>query len=56
MFDNVQVITDNNENKKIDKEKSREKIDGMQALIMGISRASLYSGESVYENRGAIII
>ena len=58
MFDNVQVITDANDNRRIDKEKSREKIDGIQALIMAISRTMVQKDgtSSIYDTRGILTI
>ena len=53
MADNVVAREDPAGNIKPDKEKSREKIDGITALIMALSRALLYAGDgSVYEERG----
>lgn len=58
MFDNVMVVTDANDNRRVDKEKSNEKIDGIQALIMAISRASLNTDDtkSAYDDRDILII
>ena len=57
MADNLVVRTDPAGNLKPDKEKSRQKIDGMVALIMAISRAVIDgSGRSVYEDEGIIAI
>lgn len=53
--DNLVVQQDPTGNLKPDKAKATQKIDGMVALIMAISRASLYSnvkGPSIYETRG----
>lgn len=54
MADNVVARLDPAGNIKPDKEKSREKIDGITALIMALARALLHTGEdeSVYEERG----
>jgi phage terminase large subunit-like protein len=43
-------------NKKPDKEKSTERIDGAVALIMAVGRAMLRQGPqpSVYETRGVV--
>jgi phage terminase large subunit-like protein len=49
MFNNVQVVTDANSNRRVDKEKSREKIDGIQAMIMAISRARVHAEPVVYK-------
>ncbi|KQS64512.1 terminase [Rhizobium sp. Leaf371] len=49
-FDNVSVVTDAAENIKMDKEKSRERIDGAVATAMAVSRAA--TGEdtrSIYD-------
>jgi len=58
MFSNVMIISDLNDNRRVDKEKSKEKIDGIQALIMAISRAALYtdSTKSVYDTRDILVI
>lgn len=54
MADNVVARVDPAGNIKPDKEKSREKIDGVTALIMALARALLYTGDegSVYDERG----
>lgn len=52
MMDNVVVRTDPAGNLKPDKERSKEKIDGVVALIMGLDRALRHQGGSVYEERG----
>jgi len=54
MADNLVAREDPAGNIKPDKEKSREKIDGMVALIMGLDRALRHTGggRSVYEDRG----
>jgi phage terminase large subunit-like protein len=54
--DNMVVDTDSAGNVKPNKEKSREKIDGIVAGIMALSRAMLHddSGGSVYEERGLV--
>ena len=46
-------------NIKPDKAKSREKIDGIVALIMALSRAMVHdpnAGKSIYETRGILTI
>ena len=44
-------------NLKPDKEKSREKIDGIVSLIMAVSRAMVSEGgPSIYEDRGILMI
>jgi len=53
MFDNIMVKQDATGNLKPDKEKSKEKIDGIVGLIMAIDRAMRNKNEtSVYETRG----
>lgn len=52
MADNVVVDTDASGNVKPDKEKSREKIDGVVAGIMALARAMVSPRKSVYEHRG----
>jgi phage terminase large subunit-like protein len=56
MADNLVARSDPAGNLKPDKEKSREKIDGMVALIMGLARAIVNSGsnKSIYEERGML--
>ncbi|MFW5943162.1 MAG: terminase large subunit [bacterium] len=51
---NVVVTIDPAENIKPDKSKSRERIDGIVATIMGLARAIVHRGQgkSVYEERG----
>ena len=58
MADNVTVRQDPAGNIKPDKSKSREKIDGIVATVMGLDRAVRNEGEgpSVYEERGVIVI
>ena len=56
MADNLVARTDPAGNIKPDKEKSREKIDGMVALIMAVDRATRAQGSSVYEERGLIVL
>lgn len=56
MADNITVRTDPAGNEKIDKEKSREKVDGMVALAMALGRALVDPdlGDSVYNSRGVL--
>jgi phage terminase large subunit-like protein len=56
MVSNVAIRTDPAENKKPDKEKSKERIDGAVALIMAVGRAMLRGGQkkSIYENQGIL--
>ena len=54
MFDNVMVKQDATGNLKPDREKSKEKIDGIVALIMAVSRAMV--NENRPAGRGAILI
>lgn len=57
MADNVIVETDAYENIKPSKKKSKEKIDGIVALLIGLGRATVHdSNKSVYEERGMIVI
>ncbi len=57
MADNLVVRTDASGNQKPDKEKSRQKIDGMVALIMALDRATRNGhGQSVYEDEGLFVI
>ncbi|MGM0582936.1 MAG: terminase large subunit [Bacteroidota bacterium] len=54
MAENTQAKTDPSENIKPDKAKSKERIDGIVAMIMGIGRAVVNegNGKSIYEERG----
>jgi phage terminase large subunit-like protein len=57
--DNVIATMDPAGNIKPDKQKSREKIDGIVALIMALSRAMVHdpnAGKSIYETRGILTI
>lgn len=56
MADNLVASEDPAGNIKPDKEKSRERIDGMVALIMALDRAmrNTGNGKSVYDDRGLI--
>lgn len=59
MADNLVVRQDPAGNLKPDKEKSREKIDGIVAMIMGLDRTIRHGGaqqRSVYEERGILTI
>lgn len=57
MADNMVVSTDAAGNLKPNKEKSREKIDGMTALIEGLSRAVVgEDSSSVYDERGLLTL
>ena len=57
MCDNLEARTDPAGNLKPDKAKSREKIDGMVALIMALDRSLRHeSTRSVYEDRGIVTI
>src|SRR5512139_1340646 len=57
MADNVVAATDPAGNIKPDKERSREKIDGSVAMLMGIDRAMRHNGgRSVYEERGVRVL
>lgn len=56
MADNLVVRSDASGNQKPDKEKSRQKIDGMVAAIMALDRATRHEPpkRSVYEDRGMV--
>lgn len=56
MADNLVVTQDPAGNVKPDKKKSREKIDGIVALIMALDRSLRHGGKpkSVYEGRGVV--
>lgn len=56
--DNLVVVEDDAGNLKPSKKRSRQKIDGMVAMIMGLDRAlrNIGSEKSVYEDRGIIVI
>lgn len=57
MADNVQAAIDPAGNIKPDKGKSREKIDGIVALIMALGRAAMRGNKSsVYEERGIVTL
>lgn len=57
MADNLVVRTDPAGNLKPDKERSRQKVDGMVALIMALARATAGgNGRSVYEDEGIVAI
>ncbi|MCC6147415.1 MAG: terminase large subunit [Anaerolineaceae bacterium] len=57
MADNLVARSDPAGNIKPDKEKSREKIDGMVALIMALDRALRHDDDgSVYEERGILTL
>jgi len=58
MFDNVMIISDANENHRPDKEKSTEKIDGIQALIMAVSRLMTQEDrtKSVYDEMEVLTV
>lgn len=56
MADNLVAREDPAGNIKPDKEKSREKIDGMVALIMGIDRASRQGGDMIYEDKELLVL
>jgi phage terminase large subunit-like protein len=58
MVDNVTVQRDANANIKPDKRKSRNKIDGVVALVNALDRAMRKEGKgpSVYDQRGVLEI
>lgn len=55
MADNVMITTDAAQNIKPDRAKSREKIDGIVALIMALDRAQRVAG-SVYDHSGMKVL
>ena len=58
-MDNIFIKIDPADNIKPDKEKSTEKIDGVIATVMALDRAircGLDSGESVYDERGILLL
>lgn len=56
MADNLVAREDPAGNVKPDKEKSREKIDGMVGLIMALDRATRQEGSSKYEDEGLLVL
>jgi len=58
MVDNVTVVRDAAENLKPDKKRSRNKIDGVVALLNALDRAMRREGKgpSVYDQRGVLVI
>lgn len=59
MFDNVAIRRDSDDNIKIDRDKSREKVDGMVALVMALGvfiKQSQAKGGSVYDERGVLAL
>lgn len=57
MADNLVAVQDAAGNLKPDKARSREKIDGMVALIMAIDRAVRHAtGDSMYEEQGLTVL
>jgi phage terminase large subunit-like protein len=57
MAGNVSIETDAADNWKPSKKKSRERIDGIVALIMGLDRASRQEAfTSVYDKRGPLFL
>lgn len=57
MADNVRVTTDAALNVKPDKAKSRQRIDGVVAMVMALDRAIRNQGtQSVYEERGLTVL
>ena len=58
MMDNVVAKTDPSDNIKPDKKKSKEKIDGIVALIMALDRCIRNEGDgkSIYEERGVRVL
>lgn len=56
MADNLVAVADPAGNIKPDKAKSRERIDGMTALIMGVDRAVRQMDYSKYEDEGLFVL
>jgi len=56
MADNLVAVADPAGNIKPDKAKSRERIDGMVALIMGVDRAVRQMDYSKYEDEGLFVL
>jgi phage terminase large subunit-like protein len=59
MMDNVMIVTDAAGNIKIDKKKSRQKVDGVIAGVMATDRAvrhSVEANKSIYESRGLVML
>lgn len=56
MADNVMVVEDAAANIKPDKSKSRERIDGIVALVMAIDRASRNQNSSRYDEEGIFVL
>ena len=59
MFANIAIVTDGEGNVRISKKKSREKIDGISALVNAISQLLLFAdegGDSVYNQRGIVFL
>ncbi len=58
MADNATGVKDAAGNVKLSKDKSREKIDGLAALVNAIAGATNEEdgGDSVYEKRGLLIL
>lgn len=56
MFNNVSIKTDSNDNMKIDRDKSRQKVDGIVAIVMAVGLAikTRETGRSVYDERGIL--
>jgi phage terminase large subunit-like protein len=53
---NAVADVDGNGNVKPSKKRSRERIDGVSALVTALSRALLDPGASVYESRGPLVV
>lgn len=56
MADNLVAVADPAGNIKPDKAKSRERIDGMTALVMGVDRAVRQTDYSKYEDEGLFVL
>jgi phage terminase large subunit-like protein len=55
---NIEIRVDPADNIKIDKGKSREKVDGAVSLVMALGcwKAFYDEGDSIYEERGIIVL
>ena len=59
MFDNVAIRRDSEDNIKVDREHSREKVDGIVALVMAIAvfiKQSQAVQKSIYDDRGVLTL
>ena len=56
MADNVVTVTDENENIRPSKKRSKQRIDGITALILALGRAQRHEGGSVYDEHEVRVI